>query len=54
MSYPYDTNIAACGGKIKHMHDNGGYLNSHYDYITDPLVKINAGGTHQENPNQGV
>lgn len=39
------------GGKMK---QNGGYINSHYDYITDPLVKVEAGGTHQENPNEGV
>lgn len=46
--------MASCGGKMKHIHDNGGYINSHYDYITDPLVKVDAGGTHQENPNEGV
>ena len=43
----------SCGGKMKRF-DDGGYINSHYDYITDPLMRVDAGGTHQENPNQGV
>lgn len=51
LSQPY---MAACGGKMKNRLASGGYINSHYDYITDPLVKVNAGGTHQENPNEGV
>lgn len=51
LSQPY---MAACGGKMKNRLASGGYLNSHYDYITDPLVKVDAGGTHQENPNEGV
>lgn len=51
LSQPY---MAACGGKMKNKLASGGYINSHYDYITDPLVKVEAGGTHQENPNEGV
>lgn len=51
LQQPY---MAACGGKMKNRLASGGYINSHYDYITDPLVKVNAGGLHQENPNEGV
>ena len=50
-------NMAALGGYVKpkkHKFAQGGYLNSHSDYISDPLIKVEAGGTHQENPNEGV
>lgn len=39
---------------MKHRHDIGGYLNSHFDNFQDDLIKIQSGGTHQENPNEGV
>ena len=51
LSQPY---MAACGGKMKHRYDIGGYINSHFDNFNDDLIKIQSGGTHQENPNQGV
>lgn len=53
LQQPY-LNTYSNGGKMKNKLASGGYINSHYDYITDPLVKVNAGGTHQENPNEGV
>ena len=49
LSQPY-----ACGGKMKHRYDIGGYINSHFDNFNDDLIKIQSGGTHQENPNQGI
>lgn len=53
LQQPY-LNTYSSGGKMKNKLASGGYINSHYDYITDPLVKVDAGGTHQENPNEGV
>lgn len=43
LQQPYDINYAQNGGKLKKMKnifDEGGYINSHFDYLTDPLAKV--------------